>query len=224
MAVSEPSPSRSRYRRNRPLTLLVSLVLMMLVEPAFEDRPFAKLAMSVLFTLVGISSVLSVSKHRRLPIIAAFLAVPCIVLNWLNGTIGLPWAVNLLAIALLIALMLFLVIVLLTSIMTTPRVTGKTLCRAVSGYLLIGLAWAGIYQLIVLLDGNAISTLTTSDDWGDYVYFSFTALTTLGFGDITPVSPYARSLVILEATLGPMYLTILIARLVSLYGKAESNA
>jgi hypothetical protein len=56
----------------------------------------------------------------------------------------------------------------------------------------------------------------------DLIYFSYVTLATLGYGDITPISAYARSSAILEAVAGPMYIAVLIARLVGLYGKERA--
>jgi uncharacterized membrane protein len=58
------------------------------------------------------------------------------------------------------------------------------------------------------------SWITT--DWSDFIFYSFTTLTTLGYGDITPVSPAARSFAVLEAITGVFYAAVLVARLVGL--------
>jgi Na+/citrate or Na+/malate symporter len=55
------------------------------------------------------------------------------------------------------------------------------------------------------------------------MYFSFTVLTSTGFGEITPASPLARALVILEQVLGVMYVAFLIARLANMYGTSRSK-
>ena len=57
--------------------------------------------------------------------------------------------------------------------------------------------------------------------YSDLLYYSFSTISTLGMGDITPVSSFARSLTILECVIGPLYMAILLARLVSMYGREK---
>ena len=88
---------------------------------------------------------------------------------------------------------------------------------AVAAYLLLGLAWALAYELVGLLAAGAFSgTGRSGPERPDLVYFSFVTLTTVGYGDVTPVHPVARSLAVAEALTGQLYPAILLARLVSL--------
>lgn len=214
-ATSEPEVKW--HRKNRPVFLMASLFLLILVYPAFQARPFAGLALTGLLTIIFISSVLSVSRSPRLFLAVCLLGLPCIVLSWLTRFVDFGMAIKLLAAAWLITFELFIVLIMLVRVLTQKTVTANTLCRAVSAYLLIGIAWASLYQLLHHLDPAAFSPAMEGDAWGRLVYFSFTVLTTLGFGDITPASPFARSLVTVESVIGPMYLAILIARLVAMH-------
>ena len=88
---------------------------------------------------------------------------------------------------------------------------------AVAAYLLLGLAWALAYELVSLLAAGAFSFAGSGGpERPDFVYFSFVTLTTVGYGDVTPVHPVARSLAVAEALTGQLYPAILLARLVSL--------
>ena len=88
---------------------------------------------------------------------------------------------------------------------------------AVAAYLLLGLAWALAYELVSLLAAGAFSFAGFGGpERLDFVYFSFVTLTTVGYGDVTPVHPVARSLAVAEALTGQLYPAILLARLVSL--------
>jgi ion channel len=88
---------------------------------------------------------------------------------------------------------------------------------AVAAYLLFGLAWALAYEIVDLLGGGAFAGPVSAEP-GRYhfIYFSFVTLTTVGYGDLTPVHPVARSLAVAEALIGQLYPAILLARLVSL--------
>ena len=81
------------------------------------------------------------------------------------------------------------------------------------------MTWALTYIVIDILDPTAFEQLAVSAWAGgtDYVYFSFVTLTTLGYGDITPLTPVAQTLAWLEAVVGQLYLAILVARLVGLH-------
>jgi hypothetical protein len=96
-------------------------------------------------------------------------------------------------------------------------VTFHRIQGAVAGYLLLGMIWAYAYSLVALLRPDAFSgPVSPSDGPRAFYYFSFVTLTTLGYGDVLPVHPAARSLAAFEAVTGPLYLAILITRLVSL--------
>jgi len=92
---------------------------------------------------------------------------------------------------------------------------------AVAAYLLLGLVWAAAYALVAALHPGAFASNVSLQQDRSFVYFSFVTLTTVGFGDVTPVHPTARSLVVLEALTGQLYPAVLLARIVTLHtGKA----
>jgi hypothetical protein len=115
---------------------------------------------------------------------------------------------------------------LLVFILCAPKVNSEVLCAGVSVYLLIGLVWSLGYRMLAP-DAFAFSVPPSSTHEMtrfNAFYFSFITLTTVGYGDITPVSPIARMLAVMEAMTGTLFLGVLIARLVSLYsapGPAE---
>jgi hypothetical protein len=89
-------------------------------------------------------------------------------------------------------------------------------------YGLIALLWASAYALVVHFDPAAIyinptNTLDGVVSWSDLVYYSMTTLTSTGYGEITPVSPSARALAMLQQVLGVLFVAILIARLTGLH-------
>ena len=105
----------------------------------------------------------------------------------------------------------------------------ERLAAALSLYLLLGLVFAMIFRVFEeLLPGSlhfSVSQSSASEvrPLADMVYFSFVTLATLGYGDIVPLTPAAKGLAILEAIIGQMYLVVVVARLVSLYGSSESR-
>jgi hypothetical protein len=104
---------------------------------------------------------------------------------------------------------------------TTDKVFG-----AVAAYILIALSFASLFGFLQVFEANAFTaTIAHGPDgklnWSDLMYFSFTVLTSTGFGEITPATPMARALIVIEQVLGVMYVAFLIARLANMYGSTK---
>jgi Ion channel len=97
------------------------------------------------------------------------------------------------------------------------RVTVRTVLAVIAAYVMIGLLFAYLDSGIGHFDGNFFAQ-TGQHTQADYAYFSYITLTTTGFGDLTPVTGVARSITILEALMGQIFLVTLVARMVSLFG------
>lgn len=105
------------------------------------------------------------------------------------------------------------------AVFASGRITYHRIVGAVLLYLAIGFVFVALFTLVGALAPGSISGLTITDRPtlpSDLVYFSFSTLTTVGFGDITPVHPFARALSNAEAVIGQLYPATLLARLVSL--------
>ena len=113
--------------------------------------------------------------------------------------------------------LLIAIVVLVMKIFSEKEITTETIKGGISVYFLMGFLWAFLYSLLLLLNPEALSFSKEALEYSKLTYFSFTTLTTLGYGDIAPVSWMARNLTILESTSGQIYLTVLIARLVGLH-------
>ncbi len=147
--------------------------------------------------------------------VVGLLAV-AVVLRWRGGHVALD--VSLQATAwLLIALVIIWTVA--RAVFGPGRITYHRIVGAILLYLTIGLVFVALYTLVGAHTPDAFSGLTVSARAtlpSDLVYFSFTTLTTLGYGDIMPVHPIARSLSNVEAIIGQVYPATLLARLVSL--------
>jgi hypothetical protein len=212
---------RLRFRRFSTVGLLIALSLLFIGAPVVEDLKDGALILSILFSLVLIAGVLAVADRKHVLVVTILLAIPAVGGRWLNHFWPdlVPPRVFLIAGLLLIA---FVVANLLRFILRAPSVNTEVLCASISAYLMLGLAWAMAYWLVDrLTPGGAFSFNTTagprSIEGLNGLYFSFVTLSTLGYGDITPVSNVARWLAVLEAMTGLLYVAVLIARLVSLY-------
>ena len=112
----------------------------------------------------------------------------------------------------------------LRDILFCQRITADTIRGGICVYFLIGFVWALFYGIVVSFDPQAFSQpLIEGESYSKVIYFSFVTLTTLGYGDIIPVSPLAKMLTNLEAIIGQMYPAILIAILVGGYLSQRDN-
>ncbi len=224
----KPVLRRLRFRRFSTVQLLIALALLFTCAPFVEEIKGGHLILSFLFSLVLLSAVLAVANRKRVLVIALVLAIPAIAGRWINNFRPdlVPPAVFLVGGLILI---IFVVGHLLRFVLRAPVVTTEVLCASISAYLMLGLMWTMAYWLVdQLTPGGAFSFNTNagtrSINGFNGFYFSFITLSTVGYGDITPVSKVARMLAAMEAMTGLLYVAVLIARLVSLYsapGPAE---
>ncbi len=110
------------------------------------------------------------------------------------------------------------------AVFAAGRVTYHRVIGAILLYLTIGFVFVALFTLVSALYPGSFSGLPAIDRVSlpsDLVYFSFTTLTTVGFGDIVPVHPFARSLTNVEAIFGQLYPATLLARMVTLQIKSE---
>ncbi|MEI6153025.1 MAG: potassium channel family protein, partial [Deltaproteobacteria bacterium] len=175
-----------------------------------------RLLVDIFFTLLLIAGIASVSEHRGAFITMAGVSVLALGLRWTGTLIASP-VLDILNYSASITTIILFSIMILSRVLKNGPITVHRILGAIVVYLLFGLAWANAYGLIEYLSPGAFKgALTPSGGFSSFTYFSFITLATLGYGDITPVHPVARSLAAAEAILGQLYLAILIARLVSL--------
>jgi hypothetical protein len=199
----------------------VLVVLVFVVAPvASPDRP-GRLLVDAFFSLLLLAGVAAASESRRLLYLMAPVVLIALVVRWMNwfspGGSMAEWNVA----SRLVVFALFCGVILARTFARGP-VTMHRIQGAIAGYLLLGLAWANVYELLSLRLPGAFSnvSLVAASQQG-WVYFSFVTLTTVGYGDMVPLHPLARSFANLEALTGQLYPAILLARLVSLEAQSR---
>jgi hypothetical protein len=123
-------------------------------------------------------------------------------------------------------LIAFCIYCVLRYVMQANRITRDQIHAGISVYLMLGFAFGCVYYLLCILDPSCFSVSTAGREGSrapDLMYFSFITLTTLGYGDITPVAKMARALVEVEAVGGSLYMAVFMARLVSMAGGEDWN-
>jgi uncharacterized membrane protein len=207
--------------------LLVALLILIIGVPIAYDLELISLPVSM---ALGVSSVLAigVSSLRgtgRLFHASIFLAVAGIVLSVLsvasdNDTLHLTSQ---------LALFVFLILATFNAMRQVAVGNDISLNRivgAVCVYLLLGVMWSIAYSVLEYLQPGSFKGLTdlAMPEWNpDWIYFSFVTITTLGYGDISPLTQTARSLSLAEAIVGQFYIAVLVAGLVSAYISAKQG-
>jgi len=214
---AEPPGRSSGLRRYSSGHLLIALLLLFISSPFVQEMPHGRPVEGVLVTLVLLSALFAVSGRVSL-IVGALLALLALAGQWVSllwpgGPIGPLYLIP------AIAFLVFVVVRLLHFVLDATEVSLETLCASIAGFLMIGLLWTMIYTFLGRISPGAFSFSIPGQtmDGFDAFYFSFVTLTTIGFGDITPVSRVARMFVVMEAITGMFYVTVLVARLVSIH-------
>lgn len=215
----------TRYRSQFLLVTLFVLILALPILPALGD--WSRYATAFFFQLMLLAAVIAASQRR----ITGLIALGLFVVTLLLGVTGLWVHTYGLQLADYIVMSLFLslvIVMILKSVFTQGYVNFGTICAALSVYLLLAVLWAVMYGMVDLIDPGAfafntgIGGETQSMQFGQGrsvtpLYFSLVTITTLGYGDITPLSPAASMLAVVEAVIGQFYLTVLVAWLVGTY-------
>jgi hypothetical protein len=184
------------------LRLLFALILLFAATPFIEDLPNGDLVESFLITLVMVASLIAVNHSPRVLIVAAVLFVPAIAGKWLNH-FSPSYISPFLFPAFGIAFFGFTIYQILRLILRTMRVDGEALSAGIVVYLMLGLLWSLAYLLLARVTPGSFSFALAANpgsrmDEFNAFYFSFSTLTTVGFGDITPVSKPARTLAVMK--------------------------
>lgn len=112
-------------------------------------------------------------------------------------------------------------------VLFTGTITENDIVGAICIYMLLGLIWAILYLFIAEISPGAFNGLPQApwlENFAEAVYFSFVTITTLGYGDILPVQPLPRFLVLMEAIVGVFYMAILVASLIGVRMSARQAA
>jgi hypothetical protein len=197
--------------------LLVLLVGNIFVLPLAQFATWGRFAARTVMSLIIISGAVATVRDRRIILLAVGLAVGSLFVGWEDLERPNPY-LNLLNDLYSVVFISVLVVLILRQVLRAGPITSRRVQGSVALYLLLGVLWAVCYEIIELLQPGSFGVPAHKGRAGlpQLAYFSFTTLTTLGIGDILPLSPLARSFVILEGLVGQLFPVILIARLVTL--------
>jgi hypothetical protein len=208
------------FRRLRHLELLLALVGIILGQAILNDNSNVnRTIFNLLFFTVVISAMRSLSQSRAVQIFAfttGVFALSASMLAEFQPSRGLLVGVY----ACYLAIFLSLLNALSRSVFQSGRIDTNRILGAVCIYFLLGLIWALVYSIIEVCSPNSfnipdyVALGVRQQMVCDMIYFSNVTLTTLGYGDVLPLSNLTRTLANLEAMAGQLYIAIVIARMV----------
>ncbi len=202
--------------KNNLYYLFVGLLILLSVDPLVEGVDPTGALTQLAFTSVLVVGVFSLAADRRVFYLGLTLAVigfGAAIGYWQTGSM----AVRLFDLAAIVSFCLLAIGVMTQQVFFAPgAVTLNRIVGALCLYLLLGVVWAILFGVVELVHPAAFAYpgLHTGDSLEGLLYYSFVTLTTLGYGDITPVHPAARTLSYLQAVIGQLYIAVLIAGLV----------
>ena len=206
--------------KNNFLYLVISLVVLLLVGALVDQFP-SKLGQHIFQAVTVITLASSIIDFRSTRILfhtgvgftVSVLLV--VVLGMLLDLSGLSY----LHLLILTLFYVWATCLAARQVLFTGPIDGNKIVGAICIYLLIGLVWTLSYLFIAQAIPGAFNGLQQAvwyENFADVAYYSFVTLTTLGYGDISPVIPIARFLVYMEAIVGVFYMAILVASLIGI--------
>jgi hypothetical protein len=220
--MNEPQrPPSIFFTKDRGMVFFVAfLSLTTFVLPTVPLSQLGRLAVSLSFAMTLVFGAFATIHHRTAIYLVTGLTVTAVAVDQvvefgqMQGLAPLDTALKLVCLSIL-------ALITVERAFRPGRVTGYRVIGGIAGYLLIGYTWAYAYQLLLEHVPAAIHFApgmaeSLPGQLKYLIYFSFTTLTTVGYGDVAPAHPIARSLAVAEATVGQLYLAILIATLVGM--------
>jgi hypothetical protein len=214
-----------RWLSGRFTGLTIVLLVLTVSSIAIGQTDLREVIVGVTFTALLVLAIRIVGQRLRVATIS--LVIPTLISHWI-AHLSDSSIHRIVALGLATAFLVFLTLVIMFAVFRDETVTFDTIFGAVCAYLLLGGTWGTAYALLVVISPDSLSVsagLAHASGWGEPIaaftpvlqYYSFTTLATLGYGDVSPLSPGARALSVMEGLAGQLYLAVLVARLVGIH-------
>lgn len=223
------SPPSAQYQRGTVLTSqrnvnsglsLSVLILLLMLTPAAPEF----LVHLVFFIALSIPAWRLSGTGSKARLIMKVLAIPASLVifisltNELEASAFLQRPIGVAAPLSVILFLMFSASLILTRLMQATEIEASNILDTISLYLAIGFLWAYAYYFIYFYDNLAFSIKSDSDHlFTEFLYYSFVTLTTLGYGDITPITNWSKIMAIIEAIIGQFYVAVVVTYLLSLF-------
>lgn len=215
---------RLRQSNQRFLILLCLILGLLILVPILQQLVAVRLFIDIFLTAIFISMVYTFNYNKVHVIAGVFLAVVMLASLWLQYLDPNKWflSVGMLAGVIFISMVIAGIIGL---IIKSEEVSREIIYAAILVYMLAALMWAFIYTFLELVDPASFNIeLNRSDGYLPvFQYYSFVTITTLGYGDITPITEVAKAFSVLEGVIGQLYLVVAVAWLVGMHVSGKSK-
>jgi len=195
--------------------LMASIIILLILSAVLEGTKYGYLVLNTASTIVFVLGVYTAGRNKRNVIILIILGLPWFLSEWVFTKSPETIFASVL-------FFLFITGTIMDHILHSKEVSADTLYGAVCVYLLLGLLWASIYGFLEYVSPGIIFVTNNSDvvkhlTSNEIIYYSYTTLTTLGYGDVTALTSEGRIVSVLEAIVGQLFIAFLVARLVAIY-------
>ncbi len=212
------SKLEDRISPHSNLVLLV-LVFFFVFLISFFPATFHKTISNILFSLIFFASTFALRTGRKNLFIIAIIAF---ITEWVSALFKMP-VLNYLSLVINILFFQVVVIKLIIQVAKSKRADASIIFESINGYLLLGLMFSTWVAVLMQYDPEALNFKTELLTIQDFIYFTFVTMTTLGYGDVIPLVPTAKSMAILISTTGQIYIAVVIAMLVGKYAAGQNQ-
>lgn len=197
-----------------PYYLLIMLFFTIFVAPPLvTSRILPPVVIQVAMAIVLLTGVFTVPCHSSVRLIALLIAIVAAIGRF--GEVVIPGQIpEATEIALSVVTLSIFAVLIIRQFLARGQAIKHRIAGAVAVYLILGLLWARLYELVILFNPGAFQ-IAHDEGIATLFYFSFVTMLTIGYGDVVPVSLVARELAILEGLTGQLYLVILISSLIA---------
>lgn len=214
---------RASVLLNTNLILLIALTMIIFIVPVITRGSLY--LTRILLGVIVVSGLFAADFSRTAFRILATLGMLLLLTSALDLLFPASQNLNILVFFLNTLFFIIVTIALVAHVAAAREVYHSTLLCAINGYLLIGLTLSILFLILDLfLPGSFSQIDAVEGNFSSYIYFGFVTLTTLGYGDITPATPLARSLASSTALFGQLYLVIIMALIIGKYLSGKKNA
>lgn len=209
--------------------ILLTLLLLLFIFRPYNQGIIYTGVWKVFFIIALLEANFTCNHSRKVTWIIAILAIPIIALTWTYLLYESPAAFAWMALLTAIFLSICTVSI-IYDVLTRTEVNLETLRGVISAYFLAAFVFGYIYLCIeyfdpgtMLIQSKKAPPFPEVGYFSDMLYYSFTTLLTIGYGDIVPVKQWGETTSILEGIIGQFYIAILVARIVTIYSFLENK-
>lgn len=198
------------------LVFIFTLVFLLPFIP-FHDQFHTK---SILFSIIFFLAIFSLDKKRNIMI---WIAIAAFITQWIGELFLLDVLVY---ISFITNVFFFIIIVvrLIIQIAANKSVDAGVILESINGYLLMGLMFTTLVTILQQYNPMSFGFAENSNkDLQEMIYYTYVTMSTLGYGDISPITPEAKSLAILISICGQLYIAVIIALLVGKVAGAQTS-